>query len=123
MNPQNWLIVLFVSQSIMAGVAGMSVVMLQGYVSPESFDLWLSLSVLTVVYLSGTGGQPIFIYLGAGLLVAAGEFVRSFGQFPELVGPAQRIVVSLILIAILSFQRRGLAGPVVELGPSAVRSE
>ena len=116
-------IVLFVFMALFSGLAGVGIVASQGYVSPRSFDLWLSLTVLTVVYLSGTGGNPLAMFAGAIMLVIFNELLRSFGSMPELVGPIQQIALNVILIAVLHVRRRGIAGPVIEFGPSANRLE
>jgi branched-chain amino acid transport system permease protein len=116
-------IVLFVFLALFSGLAGVGIVASQGYVSPRSFDLWLSLTVLTVVYLSGTGGNPLAMFAGAMTVVVLNELMRSFGSMPELVGPIQQIALNVILIAVLLVRRRGIAGPVIEFGPSANRLE
>jgi branched-chain amino acid transport system permease protein len=121
--PERWRIAIFTVHAMLAALSGLSMVIAQGYISPRSFDLWMSIEVLTVVYLSGTGGNPVAMYVGAAVLVMIGEFLRSFGELPQLVGPVQQIVTTAILIAILSFRRRGLAGPIIEAGPSAARLE
>lgn len=122
-SPEKWRLATFVLHAVIAGVVGISVATVQGYISPRSFDLSMSITVLTVVYLSGTGGRPIVMYLGAGAMVALSEYLRSFSDIPVLVGPIQQIAVNGTLIFILCFWRRGLAGPVIEVGPSATRLE
>jgi len=102
-----------------SGLAGIGIVVAQGYVSPGSFDLWLSLTVLTVVYLSGTGANPLAMFGGSVTFVVLNESLRSFGSRPELVGPVQQITLNAILIAVLLVRRRGFAGPIIAFGPSA----
>jgi len=114
---------LLVFLGFFSGLAGVGIVVSQGYVSPKSFDLWLSLTVLSVVYLSGTGGNPLAMFAGAAALVVLNESLRSVGSMPELVGPVQQIALNAILIAVLVMRRRGLAGPTIEFGPSANRLE
>lgn len=116
-------VALFIFLAFFSGLAGVGIVVAQGYVSPKSFDLWLSLTVLTVVYLSGTGGNPLAMFAGAVTLVALNELLRSVGSVPELVGPVQQIALNVILIAVLLVRRRGIAGPVIEFGPSANQLE
>jgi branched-chain amino acid transport system permease protein len=116
-------VTIFAFMALFSGLAGVGIVVSQGYVSPGSFDLWLSLTVLTVVYVSGTGGNPLAMFAGAVTLVVLNKSLRSFGSMPDLVGPAQRIALNVILIAVLLMRRRGIAGPVIEVGPSANRLE
>lgn len=112
---------MFSLMALFSGLAGVGIVVSQGYVSPGSFDLWLSLTVLTVVYVSGTGGNPLAMFAGASTLVVLNELLRSVGSMPELVGPVQQIALNLILISVLLMRRRGFAGPILEFGPSASR--
>ncbi len=116
-------IAIFLFLSFFSGIVGMGIVVAQSYVSPNTFDLWLSITVLTVVYISGTGGNPLWMFAGATILVLINEGLRSLGSFPELVGPLQQITLNVILVAILIFRRRGIAGPEIEFGPSANRLE
>lgn len=120
---EKWRLFLFLPHAAMSATVGISMVVVQGYVSPASFELWLSIQVLTVVYLSGTGGHPLSMFAGGAILVIISELLRSFGRFPDLVGPAQQITTNAILIGILVMRRRGLAGPILEIGPSATRLE
>ena len=122
-SANRWQVAVFTMHAMLSGLAGTAIVVAQGYVSPRSFDLWLSLAILTVVYISGTGGNPMAMYYGAAALLAIGEVLRSFGHLPELVGPIQQIATNVILIGILAIRRRGIAGPVIEVGPSATRLE
>lgn len=108
---------------LIAGTAGIGMVIAQGYVAPRSFDLWLSLKVLTVVILSGTGGNPIMMLVGSAILVAVSELVNATIVAPEAVGPLQQILINSLLVALLVWRKRGLAGPALEPGPSAERPE
>jgi len=75
------------------------------------------------VELSRTGGNPWAMFAGAGVLVVLNESSRSLGSMPELVGPIQQITLNVVLIVVLLMRRRGIAGPVIEFGPSANRLE
>jgi branched-chain amino acid transport system permease protein len=109
----------FMTQALFAALAGIGLVISQGYVSPDSFDLSLSVAVLTVVYVSGTGGWPVAMFAGALVVVGLSEAVRVLQSLPQLVGPVQQIVVNALLIGVLVLRPRGLAGPAIEAGPSA----
>jgi branched-chain amino acid transport system permease protein len=109
----------FTTQALFAALAGIGLVISQGYVSPDSFDLTLAVAVLTVVYVSGTGGWPVAMFAGALVVVGLSEAVRTLQSLPQLVGPVQQIVVNALLIGVLVLRPRGIAGPVVEAGPSA----
>ncbi|HEY5021574.1 MAG TPA: branched-chain amino acid ABC transporter permease [Gemmatimonadaceae bacterium] len=118
--PKAWLLMtLFIVQAVFSATAGIGLVVSQGYVSPDAFDLSLSLTVLTVVYLSGTAGLPWVMFAGAFLVVTLNEGLRAVQSLPQLVGPVQQIAVNALLVLVLLVRRRGLAGPVLEPGPSA----
>jgi branched-chain amino acid transport system permease protein len=111
------------AQVAISAVVGMSIVIVQGYASPTTFGLSLSIAFLTTIYLGGTGASPLAMYLGAALLVALGEFVRSLDLPANWIGPFQQIVMASLLIAVLALRGRGLMGPKIEVGPSASRLE
>ena len=104
---------------ILGGAAGVGVVIAQGFVAPRTFDLGLSLKVLTVVVLSGVGGSPFLMLLGSAILVLVTELASFAFTAPEAVGPLQQVLVSSVLIGFLVFRRRGIGGPVLESGPSS----
>lgn len=122
-NSQHILRSAFVVHALIAGVAGISFVIAQTYVGPNSFDLWLSLNVLAVVFLSGTGGRSSLMLIGASMLICLIELVNFSSLTPESVGPVQKMIFNLLLVGILVFQRRGIGGPVLEIGPSAGMAE
>lgn len=109
--------------SFISALSGIGIVIAQGYVAPKSFDLWLSLKVLSVVIVSGTGGNPLLMIFGSAILVGITEIINTNMVAPEVVGPLQQIFINLLLVSLLVFRRRGLAGPELETGPSAAQSE
>lgn len=113
----------FTVHAIISAIAGISFVIAQTYVGPNSFDLWLSLNVLAVVFLSGTGGATSLMLVGASMLVCLIELVNFVPLRPEAVGPLQKIIFNLLLVGILVFQRRGIGGPILEANPSAEMAE
>jgi ABC-type branched-subunit amino acid transport system permease subunit len=107
----------FAAQAIIACIAGIGATIAQAYISPDSFGVGLCLWVLAVVYLGGTGGKPIWMFVSAVLYVALGEILALAVSDPLWVGPLQQIAFNSGLIAILILRRRGLAGPPLEEGP------
>jgi branched-chain amino acid transport system permease protein len=118
-NPNVLLGAVCVVHSLIGACAGVGLVISQGYIGPESFDLWLSLNVLTIVILSGTGGHPALMLLGSFFIVTLNETVNIFLADPSSVGPLQQVLINSILIAFLALRRRGLAGPLLAMGPSS----
>lgn len=113
----------FSIHAAISGIVGISIAIAHSYIGPASFELWLSLSVLTVVFLSGTGGNPTLMILGSLVFVGVLEIVNAIPLKPEMVGAFQQILINLVLIALLTIRRRGIGGPKLEAGPSAVVSE
>lgn len=109
----------FAVHASIAGAVGISFVIAQTYIGPNSFDLWISLNVLAVVFLSGTGGASVLMLLGAAVLVSLMEAVNVAVISPELVGAFQQIVFNSLLVGILIFRKRGIGGPILESGPSS----
>ncbi len=113
----------FVVHGLISGVAGIGIAVAQSYIAPETFDLWLSLSILTAVFLGGTGGGCSNMIVGGAVLVALTELANSLPLSPSMVGAFQQVVINGCLVLILVFRRRGLGGPILESGPSAARFE
>lgn len=113
----------FVVHAVVSGIAGIGMAVAHTYIAPESFDLWLSLTILTAVFLGGTGGSSLGMIVGGVVLVALTELVNALPLRPDMVGAFQQIVLNGCLVGILVFRRRGLAGPIIEGGPSAARFE
>lgn len=99
--------------------AGIGIAISQGYVGPRSFDLWLSLKVFAVVVISGTGGSPLIMLIGSAIIICLSEAVSTVFTDPTSVGPFQQVVINCVLIFVLIFRQRGLAGPLLTTGPSA----
>jgi branched-chain amino acid transport system ATP-binding protein/branched-chain amino acid transport system permease protein len=105
--------------AMIGGGAGIGLAVVSGYIAPATFGLTMSLTVLTVVYVSGSGAAPIAMVIGAVLVTMVDEVVALSPVAPGLVGPAQQLVVNVTLVLVLAFARRGFFGPVLESGPSA----
>lgn len=121
-NPNRFFVGASVLHSTIASCAGIGVAVSQGYVGPQSFDLWLSIRVLTVVIISGTGGPPFSMFIGSIIVVLLTELLSSIFTDPVSVGPFQQIIINCVLAGFLLWRNRGVAGPKLSLGPSA-RSE
>jgi ABC-type branched-subunit amino acid transport system permease subunit len=101
-----------------AAIAGVGIACTQGYVGPQSFDVWLSLKVVTVLVVAGLAARPHYIILASASLVALGELISFAITNPTYVGPIQIIVLNSVLIGFLVLRRRGIAGPFVAVGSS-----
>ena len=67
-----------------AGFSGVSFSALQGFISPESFILLESITILAMVVLGGMGSIP-GVVLGAVILVVLPEVLREWAQYRMLI--------------------------------------
>ena|ERR1700690_312510 len=112
------LISAFILHAIASALAGVGMAMSQTYVSPLSFGLWLSLQVLVVVFISGSGGNAFLMLIGSFLFLFLMESIVKIIREPDLVGSFQQILFYLILVGVLIFRKRGIAGAKLEAGPN-----
>jgi branched-chain amino acid transport system permease protein len=90
-NTRNVKLLAFSMGACFGGVAGAMFAAFQGFVSPESFSLTESISVLAMVVLGGIGHIP-GVVLGGVLLAALPEVLR------HVVEPAQQALFGKVLI-------------------------
>jgi branched-chain amino acid transport system permease protein len=90
-NTRNVKLLAFSMGASFGGVAGAMFAALQGFISPESFALEESISVLAMVVLGGIGHIP-GVVLGGVLLAALPEVLR------HVVAPAQQAIFGKVLI-------------------------
>lgn len=97
----------FTISTFLAGIAGSLFAHLQGYVSPAGFGFTQSVSFLIMILAGGLGYKagPI---IGVLLLTFAREGFRFFNDF-------QLVVYGVLLILIIVFMPRGIAGYVERL--------
>jgi len=121
-NTRNVKLLAFAMGASFGGVAGALFAAMQGFVSPESFSLMESISVLCMVVLGGMGHIPGVI-LGALLLAALPEFLRAvvvpaqqmlFGEVVLDPEGIRMLLFGLAMVLVMLFRPAGL-------WPSAVR--
>ncbi|MEQ4619041.1 MAG: ABC transporter ATP-binding protein [Corticimicrobacter sp.] len=121
-NIRNVKLLAFATGAMFAGLAGSMFASMQGFVSPESFSLPESISVLCMVVLGGMGHIPGVI-IGAIILAILPEFLRAivvpvqqtlFGDV--IVDPEgiRMLLFGLAMVLVMLFRPAGL-------WPSAVR--
>ncbi|RMX08739.1 ABC transporter ATP-binding protein [Corticibacter populi] len=121
-NTRNMKLLAFAMGASFGGVAGSLFASMQGFISPESFGLGESISILCMVVLGGMGHVPGVI-IGALLLAVFPEFLRAvvvplqqsvFGEV--LVDPdaIRMLLFGFALVLVMIFRPEGL-------WPSAVR--
>ncbi|MEK7207025.1 MAG: ABC transporter ATP-binding protein, partial [Pseudomonadota bacterium] len=114
-NARNVKLLAFAMGASFAGISGGLFAGFQGFISPESFNLFESVIVLCMVVLGGMGNIPGVI-LGAVLLTVFPEALRYIGELQDylfgriLVDPAdlRMLVFGLALVLIMIFRPAGL---------------
>ncbi|OZI48000.1 ABC transporter permease subunit [Bordetella genomosp. 5] len=121
-NTRNIKLLAFAMGASFGGVAGAMFAAMQGFVSPESFSLTESISILCMVVLGGMGNIPGVI-LGAIILAALPEFLRAvvepvqhmlFGAVVLDPEGIRMLLFGLAMVCVMLFRPAGL-------WPSAVR--
>jgi len=85
----------FASGAAFAGVTGVLFASQISFISPESFTLFESVIVLSMVVLGGMGSVPGAM-LGAAILVILPEALRGFSEYRMLIFGASLVLVMLI---------------------------
>lgn len=108
----------FMTGAAFSGVMGVIFAAQRTFVSPESFTLLASITILGMVILGGMGSIPGAILGAAALTIlnldvlkTFSEFVRtSLPQIPSQVDPAkyERLVFGLVLVLMMIFRPQGL---------------
>ncbi len=114
-NTRNIKLLAFAMGASFAGISGGLFAGFQGFISPESFNLFESIIVLCMIVLGGMGNIPGVI-LGAVLLTVFPEALRYVGELQLslfgriLVDPAdlRMLIFGLALILIMIFRPAGL---------------
>ena len=111
-NPTNVKLSAFGIGAMLGGFAGSFFATRQGFISPESFTITESATILAIVVLGGMGSQ-MGVVLAAILLVTLPEFGRAFAEFRMLLFGAA-------MVAIMVWRPRGLLAhrePSLRLAP------
>ena len=114
-NARNVKLLAFAMGASFAGISGGLFAGFQGFISPESFNLFESIIILCMIVLGGMGNIPGVI-LGAVLLTVFPEALRYIGELQGylfgriLVDPAdlRMLVFGLALVLIMVFRPAGL---------------
>lgn len=103
----------FVLVGILAGVGGAVEAQYVRFIDPETFSVHKSIIALLVVILGGLGNLGV-VLVACFLIAAMPEFL-SLSPWPAgVVGPIEQIGFGLLLLVLLLYEGRGMAG-IVEL--------
>jgi branched-chain amino acid transport system permease protein len=92
-----------------AGVAGALLAGYLTFIDPNSFNLDESIFLVTAVLVGG-GGNLVGPALGMILILLLPEVLRGLAIPPSMVGNVRQIVFAILLIMLVHFRPRGLAG-------------
>jgi branched-chain amino acid transport system permease protein len=114
-NTRNVKLLAFAMGATFGGLAGGLFAAFQGFISPESFNLWESILVLCMIVLGGMGNIPGVI-LGAVLLTVIPEALRYIGDLQRAtlghiaVDPAdlRMLLFGVALVTMMLFRPAGL---------------
>ncbi|MHB8622329.1 MAG: ABC transporter permease subunit [Sulfuricaulis sp.] len=114
-NTRNIKLLAFAMGASFAGISGGLFAGFQGFISPESFNLFESIIILCMIVLGGMGNIPGVI-LGAVLLTVFPEALRYLGDLQDFlfgrvfVDPAdlRMLIFGLALILVMIFRPAGL---------------
>ncbi|MBI5330328.1 MAG: ABC transporter ATP-binding protein [Betaproteobacteria bacterium] len=114
-NTRNVKLLAFAMGAMFGGLAGGLFAAFQGFISPESFNLWESILVLCMIVLGGMGNIPGVI-LGAVLLTVIPEALRYLGDLQRAtlghvaVDPSdlRMLLFGLSLVAMMLWRPAGL---------------
>ncbi|MFB9994352.1 branched-chain amino acid ABC transporter permease [Deinococcus oregonensis] len=110
-------LIAFATGASFAGVMGMIFAAKQTFISPESFNLFQSIGVLSMVILGGMGSFPgvilgatVVTLLNLRILPGLGEASANVAWIPQQVNPGQlqRLVFGVILVTIMLLRPEGL---------------
>jgi branched-chain amino acid transport system permease protein len=102
---------IFVFSSGLAGLAGGLYAYYQGFISPDSFQVSVSIIVLSMVVLGGLGRISGAI-LGAIVLVALPQVIGLIPIPDTVLGPIQQMIYGAVLVAIVIIRPQGLLGSI-----------
>ena len=111
-------LIAFMTGAAFSGVMGVIYGAQRTFVSPESFTLLASITILAMVILGGMGSIPGAILGAAALTILNLDILKTFSEFvrtslpwiPSQVDPAkyERLVFGLILILMMIYRPQGL---------------
>ncbi len=114
-NTRNVKLLAFAMGATFGGLAGGLFAAFQGFISPESFNLWESILVVCMIVLGGMGNIPGVI-LGAVMLTVIPEALRYLGDLQRttlghvVVDPSdlRMLLFGVALVAMMLFRPAGL---------------
>lgn len=104
-NPVKYKEQVFIISGALAGIAGFLLASYVSYINPDNFSLDESIFILCAVIIGGLGNARGSL-IGAIFVVILQEAIR----FLQIDAPVKEIIYGIILLAIIYYRPRGLAG-------------
>lgn len=93
----------------MAGLAGALYGQYLMYISPSSFDVHVSVTIITMIVIGGMTSVPGNI-VGAALILLVPEGLRYLQMPPDVAGPAQQVLFGVLIVVLMFLRPEGLFG-------------
>lgn len=97
----------FVWSAVIAGVAGASYAHFIQFLSPETFNLTMSINILLMLLIGGMG-SVLGAVLGGLFVTILSEYLREFAEY-------QMLIYGLLIVVIVAFAPKGLNGIVLKI--------
>lgn len=94
--------------ALFAGIAGALSASMVGFIHPSSFSVMISIIVIAYLLIGGLGNMA-GAAVGVAVLLAIPEIISASGIVPtQMIGPMERVLYGLILMAFVWFRPQGL---------------
>lgn len=93
----------------MAGFAGVLYGQYLMYISPASFEVHTSVTIVTMIVIGGMTSVPGTI-VGAGIILLIPEALRYLQLSPDVAGPLQQVLFGVLLVVLMFLRPQGLFG-------------
>lgn len=93
----------------MAGLAGVLYGQYLMYISPASFEVHASVTIVTMIVIGGMTSVPGTL-VGAAIILLIPEGLRYLQMSPDVAGPLQQVFFGVLLVALMFLRPQGLFG-------------
>lgn len=93
----------------MAGLAGVLYGQYLMYISPASFEVHTSVTIVTMIVIGGMTSVPGTL-VGAAIILLIPEGLRYLQLSPDVAGPLQQVLFGVLLVVLMFLRPQGLFG-------------
>lgn len=102
-------VVMTMLSGAMAGLAGVLYGQYLMYISPASFEVHASVTIVTMIVIGGMTSVPGTL-VGAAIILLIPEALRYFEMSPDVAGPLQQVLFGALLVVLMFLRPQGLFG-------------